>query len=77
MSAQTTSLLSMDANCLAFLVAMGGRDPYIAIPAKLFKGDIPEGHPNLLDQGFIEHHGDDVLLTDAGRSAVNAARSPL
>lgn len=65
-------LLPMDLGCLAYLVEMGGRAPFVAIPTKLFKGDIPAGHPDLIDLGFVSHDGDDVVVTDAGRAALLA-----
>lgn len=63
-------LLPMDLNCLTYLVEVGGRAPFIAIPAKLFKGEIPADRPDLIDLGLIAHECDDVVITDAGRAAL-------
>lgn len=66
-------LLPMDIRCLAHLCEVGGRAPSIAIPRKLFKGDIPPDHPDLVSLGMIEHCEDDIVITAAGRAAFLAA----
>lgn len=64
------TLLPMDNAFLAYLVECGGSAPWEAVPAKLFRGEIPEGHPNMVDLGLIEHVGDDTRITEAGRAAL-------
>lgn len=72
-NATMTRLIPMDAAVLSYLIEVGGSAPYSAIPAKLFSGTIPEGHPDLVTQGLVENHGDDVRITAAGRAAVSNA----
>jgi len=65
-------LLAMDKNCLAFLLAVDGRMTFEGIPRKLFAGDIPDGHPNLVDRGLVANEGDDVVITPLGRATAAA-----
>lgn len=64
------SLLPMDYALFDYLVEHGGSVPTIAIPAKLFSGDIPDDAPNLIESGLIEHVGDITKITPAGRAAL-------
>lgn len=64
--------LAMDLKCLAYLVEMGGRAPFVAIPAKLFKGEVPAGQPDLIDLGLVVHDGADAVITDGGRAVLLA-----
>lgn len=66
-------LLQMDYNCLGYLIEHGGEAPAIAIPAKLFSGSIPDGHPDLVDLGMIENDGDIVRVTQAARQIMRRA----
>lgn len=65
-------LLPMDRAALAYLVGCGGSAPTIAIPAKLFVGNIPLGSPDLVDLGMVEHVGDNTSITVAGRTALSS-----
>lgn len=65
-------LLAMDMNCLAYLLEVDGRAHAVSIPARLFDGVIPEGHPNLVDRGLVENDGDDVVITPLGRATAAA-----
>ena len=69
-----SDLLSMDYACLGYLVEHGdnGSMPTIAIPLRLFRGDIPEGAPNLVDLGLVKHRGDRTTITVAGRTALSS-----
>lgn len=69
------NLLPMDYALLRWLVEFDGSAPLLAIPAKLFKGDIPDDAPNLVESGLIEHRGDRVCITPAGRLALAPAQS--
>jgi hypothetical protein len=62
----------MDRACLAYLMEHGGTAPTIAIPARLFRGEIPEGSPSLVELGLIEHVSDRTAITPAGRRAIEA-----
>lgn len=64
-------LLPMDRAVLTYLIESGGSAPTIAIPAKLFRGEIPKGAPNMVDLGLIEHIGEDTIVTAIGRSAIH------
>jgi hypothetical protein len=66
----TIDLLPMDYALLAYLIEHGGDVPAASIPAKIFRGEIPEGFPNLIDLGVIEHKGELTCITDAGRRAL-------
>lgn len=68
-------LLPMDIACLEYLAEHGdnGSMPTIAIPAKLFRGEIPEGTPNLVKLGLIEHTRDRTAITLLGRMAISPA----
>lgn len=55
--------LAMDLKCLA---------PFVAIPAKLFKGEVPAGQPDLIDLGLVVHDGADAVITDGGRAVLLA-----
>jgi len=66
------NLLPMDYALFGYLVEHGGSVPTIAIPAKLFKGDIPDDAPNLVESGLIEHVGEFTIITHAGRLAVSS-----
>lgn len=66
------NLLPMDYSVLRYLDRAGGWMPTIAIPAKLFDGEIPKGSPDLVALGMIEHHGDITSITQAGREALSA-----
>jgi ribulose-5-phosphate 4-epimerase/fuculose-1-phosphate aldolase len=70
---QMSNLLPMDYRLLVYLADHGSAVPFAGIPAKLFDGEIPEGALNLVDLGMIRHHGDIVVLTDAGRMALRQA----
>lgn len=69
-----SNLLPMDYACLGYLIEHGdnGSAPTIAIPARLFRGEIPEGTLNLVDLGLIKHRGDRTAITDAGRALVSS-----
>lgn len=69
---EAVPLLAMDRACLAFLLAVDGRMASVGIPAKLFAGKIPAGHPDLVDRGLVAHDGDDVVLTELGRATAAA-----
>ena len=62
-----TSLIQMDYAVLNYLVEAGGSAPSIAIPARLFRGVIPEGHPDMVALGLIAHDGDLISITSLGR----------
>lgn len=62
--------LPMDYLVLAYLSGCGGSAPTIAIPARLFRGDIPAGAPSLVDLGLIKHDGEITSITSAGREAI-------
>ena len=64
------TILPMDIACLAYLDECDGSAPSIAIPARLFSGEVPVGHPNMVDLGLIEHIGAITYITDAGRLAL-------
>lgn len=66
------NLLPMDYACLEYLVEHGddGSMPTIAIPNRLFRGEIPQGSPNLVALGLIKHKADRTSITLAGRAAV-------
>jgi hypothetical protein len=66
------SLLPMDYALLRYLVDADGSAPSIAIPPKLFAGEIPDDAPNLVESGLIEHRGDRVCITAAGRLALSS-----
>lgn len=70
------ALLPMDYACLGWLIEHGdgGSMPTIAIPARLFRGEIPEGMPNLVDLGLIEHRRDRTTITLLGHMAVAPAQ---
>lgn len=61
------TLIPMDQACLSFLLEQGGSFVTSAIPARMFKGEIPEGLPDLVDMGLIEHVGDITSVTVKGR----------
>ena len=63
--------LSMDLTCLRYLVECDGWMPTAAIPNKLFDGEIPEGYPDMIDLGLIEHDGELTRITLAGRAALS------
>lgn len=71
-----TRLLPMDIACLEYLVEYGddGSVPTKAIPAKLFRGEIPAGMPSLVDLGLIEHRRDRTSITLHGRMAIPPAK---
>lgn len=66
-----SGLLAMDYACLGYLIEHGdeGSAPTIAIPIRLFRGEIPEGTPDLVDLGLVKHAGDRTEITPAGRAA--------
>lgn len=64
----TDLLLPMDWACLSYMLDCDRPVDLEAIPSKLFDGEIPEGHPDLVDLGFVEHVGNGVQITDAGRA---------
>lgn len=66
------NLLPMDYALFKYLVESGGSAPSIAIPAKLFDGEIPDDAPNLVECGLIEHVGEITFITDAGRLALSS-----
>lgn len=71
--------LPMDLACLGYFVEHGdnGSMPTIAIPAKLFRGEMPEDTPNMVDLGLIQHTGERTAITLLGRMALPPAhRSP-
>lgn len=47
----------------------------ISIPAKIFRGEIPDGAPDLVGSGLIEHRGDAIAITAVGRSALSPSTS--
>jgi hypothetical protein len=63
------TLLPMDFACLEYLVEHGdnGSMPTIAIPIRLFRGEIPVGVPDLVELGLIEHTADRTAITLLGR----------
>jgi hypothetical protein len=63
------ALIQMDYAVLNYLVEVGGSAPSVAIPARLFRGIIPEGHPDMIVLGLIKHDGELVSLTSLGREA--------
>jgi hypothetical protein len=66
-----TALLPMDRLALQHLVEVGGSSPSVAIPARLFAGDRPEGLPNMVELGLIKHVGtDEIAITQIGREAL-------
>jgi len=67
-----TALIQMDRAVLNYLVEVGGSAPSIAIPARLFRGDLPEGHPDMVTLGLIKHDGDLISVTPTGRDALAA-----
>jgi hypothetical protein len=69
-----TDLIPMDAACLSFLLEQGGSFVTIAIPARMFTGEIPEGYPDLVDMGLIEHVGEITSLTSKGRDSASQVR---
>lgn len=69
------NLLPMDYALLRHLVEFDGAVPSISIPSKLFAGEIPDGTPNLIECGVIEHRGDLVAITPAGRLALSSHQS--
>jgi hypothetical protein len=71
------NLLSMDRAWLRYLMEHVGIAPTIAIPARLFRGEIPEGSPSLVELGLIEHVSDRTAITLAGRRAIEAPMSHL
>lgn len=64
------NLLQMDYALLNYLVEFDGCVPTIAIPSKIFKGEIPDDAPNLVEAGVIEHVGKNTRITATGRSAL-------
>jgi hypothetical protein len=60
----------MDVAGLSYLIEHGGECPFDAIPARLFGGTIPHGHPDLVDLGMVENDGAIVRITDLGRAAI-------
>ncbi len=70
-----TCLLPMDIACLEYLAEHGddGSMPTIAIPNRIFRGDIPAGTPSLVDLGLIEHSRDRTAITLLGRMAIPPA----
>jgi hypothetical protein len=67
------ALIQMDRAVLNYLVEVGGSAPSIAVPLRLFRGpDIPAGHPNMVELGLIEHDGNLISITSAGREALVA-----
>jgi hypothetical protein len=66
----------MDYAVLGYLAECGGSAPYAAIPAKLFRGEIPEVAPTLLELGLIEHCGELTSITDAGALALSSHHHP-
>lgn len=69
------SLIPMDRAVLLFLIEQGGECAYAAIPNRLFRGDIPEGHPSMTQLGLVEHMGENVRVTDRGRDALVEEKS--
>lgn len=69
--------LPMDIRCLRYLDECGGSAPRVAIPLKLFSGEMPDGHPNMVDLGLIEHDGEITKITQAGRDALALASEQL
>lgn len=63
-------LLPMDYALLRHLVEFDGSVPTISIPSKIFVGNIPDGTPNLVEAGLIEHRGEVTAITTAGRRAL-------
>lgn len=63
-------LLPMDYALLLHLVEFDGSVPTISIPSKIFVGNIPDGAPNLVEAGLIEHRGEITAITNAGRKAI-------
>lgn len=66
------TLLPMDYACLEYLVEHGdnGSAPTIAIPSRMFSGEIPKDLPNLVDLGLIQHTRDRTAITLLGRMAL-------
>lgn len=70
------NILPMDYACLRYLMEYG-TVPTVAIPSRIFAGDIPTGLRSLVELGLIEHDGDSTRITAAGRTAVTyAEREP-
>lgn len=69
-----TNLLPMDYAALAYL-AEHGPLPLIAIPDRLFRGEIPEGMPSLVELGMIVHRGELTSITTAGLAAISQRRA--
>jgi hypothetical protein len=66
-------LIEMDKRVLSYLVEHGGRLPDVAIPSRLFRGEIPEGTPSMVELGLIRIVNDEIEITDAGRAALMEA----
>jgi hypothetical protein len=67
------NLLPMDRAWLRYLMERVGIAPTIAIPARLFRGEIPEGSSSLVELGLIEHVSDRTAITLADRRAIEVA----
>lgn len=65
-------LLPMDRGILAYL-AEHGPCASEAIPLRLFRGEIPDGAPDLVDLGLIEHLGGVIAITALGREMLSKA----
>jgi len=68
MIAVAVDLIEMDRRVLSYLVEHGGRVAYAGLPSKLFAGEMPTSHPNMVDLGLVEHDGDDIVITELGRT---------
>lgn len=68
-------LLPMDYACLQYLIdhGDGGSMPTVAIPSRLFAGEIPQCTPSLVALGLIEHRGGWTTITPTGRRALTSA----
>jgi len=71
---RAVKLIPMDYACLDYLVEHGddGSAPTIAIPCRLFRGDIPDGMPDLVELGLIKHAGKRTAITESGRAALRS-----
>ena len=66
----SVKLLPMDFDLFSYLVECGGSAPYAAIPAKIFRGDIPDDAANLTESGLIRHARGVTSITDLGRTVL-------
>jgi hypothetical protein len=64
------NLLPMDFDLFRYLVECGGSAPTIAIPAKIFRGEIPDDATNLTEFGLIRQAKGITSITDLGRSVL-------